>query len=80
MSDSDSDNANFFSIREDLVELPLIQQASTASIDLDGLLNPPLQLHEDLAKGCGGKLWPAGIVLSKYMLRKQKDSLGSKTM
>ncbi|KAI5809576.1 putative methyltransferase-domain-containing protein [Peziza echinospora] len=35
----------------------------------DGLLSPPLRLHEDLARGCGGQIWPAGNTLAKYVLR-----------
>jgi hypothetical protein len=79
MSDSEAETYGFFNISEDLVELPVMQQAGTLSIDFDGLLDPPLQLHEDLAKGCGGRLWPAGVVLSKYMLQ-HRDYLRSKTM
>jgi hypothetical protein len=73
-------NEEFFHISEDLVELPVIQHAGIISIDFDGLLSRPLQLHEDLAKGCGGRLWPAGMVLSRYMLRMHRESLRSKSM
>lgn len=56
-------------IGEDLVQSPEHKAAGTQSIDFDGLLSPPLELHEDLSKGCGGQLWPAGLVVAKYMLR-----------
>ncbi len=48
--------------------------AATTSITFDNLLptNTPLLLHEDLQEGCGGQLWPAGMVLSKYMLTYHK--------
>jgi hypothetical protein len=44
------------------------------------VLSPPLKVHEDLKNGCGGQLWPAGMVLGKYMLRKHKDDIAGKTM
>jgi hypothetical protein len=64
----------------DLVEQPVRKSAGTTSIDFDGLLSPPLRLHEDLANGCGGQLWPAGMVLAKYMMRVQKATLKGKSM
>jgi hypothetical protein len=45
-----------------------------------GLLDPPLLLHEDLKEGCGGQLWPAGMVLSRYMLTHHKTDLAGKAM
>jgi hypothetical protein len=45
-----------------------------------GLLEPPLRLHEDLKEGCGGQLWPAGMVLSRYMLTHHKTDLAGKAM
>ncbi|ETI22385.1 hypothetical protein G647_06459 [Cladophialophora carrionii CBS 160.54] len=46
------------------------KKPSTTAITFDNLLptDKPLLLHEDLQEGCGGQLWPAGMVLSKYML------------
>jgi hypothetical protein len=64
----------------DLVEQRVLKSAGTTSIDFDGLLSPPLKLHEDLTNGCGGQLWPAGMVLAKYMLRVQKHTLKGKSM
>ncbi|OBT61419.1 hypothetical protein VE03_09496 [Pseudogymnoascus sp. 23342-1-I1] len=68
------------SIGVDLTPLPVYKDAKTTSIDFDGLLTAPLQLHEDLKGGCGGQLWPAGMVLSKYMLREHKDDLKDATI
>ena len=50
------------------------------AISFDGLLAPPLLLHEDLKEGCGGQLWPAGVVLSRYMLTHHKTDLAGKAM
>jgi hypothetical protein len=62
-------------IGEDLTPVPAYKSASTNSIDFSGLLEPPLQLHEDLKSGCGGQLWPAGMVLAQQMLRYHRNSL-----
>ncbi|KAI0393285.1 putative methyltransferase-domain-containing protein [Xylariaceae sp. FL0594] len=69
----------------DLTPLPQYKQAGTTEIDFDGLLLPPaaggrgpLKLHEDLANGCGGQLWPAGMTLAKYVLRYRAGDLASK--
>jgi hypothetical protein len=56
-------------ILESLVPSPAHLQPHTTTTTLDGLLRIPLQLKEDLAEGCGGKLWPAGIVLARYIVR-----------
>ncbi|KAG8624360.1 hypothetical protein KVT40_007427 [Elsinoe batatas] len=63
-------------ISEDLVKSPDHKTAGVSTNDFDGLLKTPLLLHEDLKEGCGGQLWPAGMVLSKYLLR-QKNISGS---
>lgn len=62
-------------IGEDLTPLPTYKAASTTSISFSNLLRPPLLLHEDLSNGCGGQLWPAGMVLARHMLRYHKDDL-----
>lgn len=51
-------------------------QACITTTTFDGLLDEPLQLHEDLAKGCGGQIWPAGELLGKYLLRRYKGTDG----
>ncbi|KAK7608163.1 putative methyltransferase-domain-containing protein [Phyllosticta paracitricarpa] len=65
------------SFGEELVSLPEYKAPGTSKLDFDGLLaHRPLELHEDLKGGCGGQLWPAGMVLSRYLLRKYRDSDG----
>ncbi|CZR60371.1 related to putative N2,N2-dimethylguanosine tRNA methyltransferase [Phialocephala subalpina] len=62
-------------IGEDLTPLPQYKAASTTTIDFSNLLETPLKLHEDLTSGCGGQLWPAGMVLGHHMLRYHGESL-----
>lgn len=80
ISDNDEEQGDFLNFSEDLVELPNIKVAGTSEVDFDGLLAKPLKLHEDLKEGCGGQLWPAGMVLAKYVLRRHKESLEGRTM
>lgn len=82
MADSDSDTSDnaAISISEDLVQSPDHKTASTNLVDFDGLLQPPLQLHEDVAQGCGGQLWPAGVRLAKYLLLRKRDELRNCSM
>ncbi|KAH7094828.1 putative methyltransferase-domain-containing protein [Paraphoma chrysanthemicola] len=75
---SDSEENDVFGVSQDLVPPAPIKPAGITEIDFEGLLSPPLKLHEDLKNGCGGQLWPAGMVLSKYMLRKHKSDLVGK--
>ncbi len=77
---SDSEEQDVFSVIKDLVPPAPIKPAGVSEIDFDGLLSTPLKLHEDLKNGCGGQLWPAGMVLSKYMLRKHGDTLADKSI
>jgi len=67
-------------ITEDLVPSRSEQLAETISLDFSELLRPPLTLKQDLTEGCGGKTWPAGMVLSKYLLRCRLEQLKAKTM
>jgi protein N-lysine methyltransferase METTL21A len=79
MSDKSEDGTGFetpFGISEDLVQSPVHKSAGTSEETFDGLLKQALLLHEDLKGGCGGQLWPAGMVLAKYMLRRHVDLLG----
>jgi protein N-lysine methyltransferase METTL21A len=76
----DEEQSVFLNFNEDLVQLPTIKASGTSEIDFDGLLTTPLKLHEDLKEGCGGQLWPAGMVLAKYMLRKHRHSLKDQNM
>ena len=80
MANSDSEEGNAFGIPEEFVESPVHRAAGTSSIDFDGLLEPGLKLHENLANGNGGQAWPAGMVLAKYLLRTKRDDLKHGTM
>jgi hypothetical protein len=65
---------------EDLSPLPEYKTAGDTALDFTGLLSEPLKLHEDLASGCGGQTWPAGMVLAKHMLRYHREILHSARM
>lgn len=86
MSDSETNSPTHseedavFGISEDLIPPAAIKSAGISEVDFDGLLSPPLKLYEDLKNGCGGQLWPAGMVLGKYMLRMKKEDLVGKSM
>lgn len=75
-----SDQDSLFDISESLVPIRELKQPGITSVSFDGLLKDPLLLKEDLKKGCGGQLWPAGILLAKYMLREHRMDLLGKTM
>ena len=83
-TESDSSSTKSFSgiasVAEALVPSQDHKRAAVSSVSLDGLLDPPMLLNEDLKGGCGGQLWPAGRVLAKYMLRYHCDDLAGKTM
>jgi hypothetical protein len=65
---------NGSSFGAELVTPAPILQARITELDFDGLLDAPIKLYEDLAKGCGGQIWPAGELLTKYILRKYKGT------
>ncbi|CAD6505143.1 BgTH12-00638 [Blumeria graminis f. sp. triticale] len=64
-------------IGEELTPLPSYKIASTTTISFDNLLDPPLKLHEDLSAGCGGQLWPAGMVLAKHLLHYHREAMAT---
>lgn len=64
-------------LADDWVAVPDYKQAGTTQVDLDGLLAPPLKLHEDVKNGCGGQLWPAGMVLARHLLRHGQKALSN---
>ncbi|KAL4917047.1 putative methyltransferase-domain-containing protein [Aspergillus aurantiobrunneus] len=66
-------------ISECLVPAREFKQAGQRRVSFGGLLERPLILKEDLKQGCGGQLWPAGMVLAKYMLQ-LRSSLVDKTI
>ncbi|KAL8392663.1 hypothetical protein RB595_002746 [Gaeumannomyces hyphopodioides] len=72
---SESPEFSSLAIDVDLTPLPEYKKAGTTTLDFDGLLSAPLRLHEDLSSGCGGQLWPAGMVLATHMLRYHRDRL-----
>ncbi|KAJ8116282.1 hypothetical protein OPT61_g2259 [Boeremia exigua] len=76
----DEENDIFGAHQLDFVPPAPIKPAGVAEVDFDRVLSPPLKVHEDLKNGCGGQLWPAGMVLGKYMLRKHRDDLAGKTI
>ncbi|KAL4929623.1 putative methyltransferase-domain-containing protein [Aspergillus undulatus] len=77
--DSTDSNDPFY-ISESLVPTREIKQAGQTHVSFNGLLQQPLLLKEDLKEGCGGQLWPAGMVLAKYMLRQHRCDLVDKTI
>ena len=74
-SPEENENDFFSSFGEDFVKSPEHIPASIKSVDFGGLLEPPLLLHEDLAAGCGGMLWPAGMRMAKYLLKMKKEEI-----
>lgn len=72
--------ADDFALSEDLVQSPTHKAASTKDLDFNGLLQPGLQLHEDLSEGNGGQAWPAGMILARYLLKKKRDELREASM
>lgn len=73
VSRSPSPERDLFGLTTELVPERENKRPATSPLDFDGLLSSPLLLHEDLQDGCGGQLWPAGMLLSKYMLTHHKD-------
>ncbi|KAF1810249.1 hypothetical protein P152DRAFT_484052 [Eremomyces bilateralis CBS 781.70] len=57
-----------FGFSEDLVPIRDNKAPGISKVDFDGRLEAPLQLYEDLSGGCGGQMWPAGMVLAEYIL------------
>jgi protein N-lysine methyltransferase METTL21A len=75
-----SSQDDVFAIDETFVPPQAQKLAGTTQSSFGGLVDPPLLLYEDLKDGCGGQLWPAGMVLSKYMLTHHKTDLAGKAM
>ncbi|KAJ9607925.1 Protein-lysine N-methyltransferase efm6 [Cladophialophora chaetospira] len=74
-SRSPSPENDVFTISTTLIPERDNKKPTTTTITFDDLLaaDRPLLLHEDLQEGCGGQLWPAGMVLSKYILQYHGD-------
>lgn len=79
-SPTSSDSDASFRVNESLAPLRSNKTAVTTSVNFDGLLKEPLLLKEDLKGGCGGQLWPAGMLLAEYLLRRHPVDLADKTM
>ena len=79
-AEASSEAEDLFSVPEDLVPLRNDELQPTISLDLNGLLHRPLLLKQDLKEGCGGKTWPAGMVLAECLLRCKLDTLKNKKM
>jgi hypothetical protein len=75
-----SSQNDVFAIDDTFVPPQAQKLADTTQSSFGGLVDPPLLLYEDLKDGCGGQLWPAGMVLSKYMLTHHKTDLAGKAM
>lgn len=69
-----------FDVSQSLVPPRNVKSVSVSVVDFDGLLTEPLRLKEDLKNGCGGQLWPAGMVLAKYTLRRHQTDFAHKSM
>lgn len=69
----------FLSISEDLIPSTVEKSSQQVILSFDGLLTPPLILQTNETE-CGGKLWPAGMVLAEYILRNKKDEIEGKKM
>lgn len=83
LSSSPASSSNLdapLNVSESLVPVRNHKAAQVISVSFDGLLKNPLLLKEDLKEGCGGQLWPAGMVLAKYLLRQHCSDLSGKTM
>lgn len=78
--DSGDEGLDVTTFGRQLIQQATLKPAGVTTVDFDGLLDPPLQLYEDLKDGCGGQLWPAGMVLAKYMLRMHQETIKGKTM
>ncbi|TGZ85006.1 hypothetical protein EX30DRAFT_337435 [Ascodesmis nigricans] len=63
----------------DFVPPAPILEPHVTTTTFSGLLASPLKIYEDLAKGCGGQIWPAGELLSKYLLRRYGRESKSET-
>ena len=69
---STEEEFSFFDlVSEDLLPSRPTENLGESFLTFDGLLPAPgLKVTEEGgAAGCGGKLWPAGELLSRYMIR-----------
>lgn len=79
---SSEEEFSFFDlVSEDLLPSRPTENLGESFLTFDGLLPAPgLKVNEDGgAAGCGGKLWPAGELLSRYMIRTNDEYNGKFT-
>ena len=76
---AEAEELALLSISEDLVPSTVVTPSQEVIIAFDGLLNPPLVLQTNETE-CGGKLWPAGMVLAEYLLRNKMAEIQGKKM
>ncbi|KAJ5381015.1 uncharacterized protein N7496_003443 [Penicillium cataractarum] len=69
-----------FNVSDSLAPPRDIKTAGTTTTNFDGLLQEPLLLKEDLKNGCGGQLWPAGMVLATYLLSQHSKDMSGKSV
>ena len=79
MMSAQAEELALLSISEDLVPSTVVVPSQEVIIVFDGLLNPPLVLQTNETE-CGGKLWPAGMVLAEYLLRNKMVEIQGKKM
>jgi hypothetical protein len=71
MSDTESGHDILEALSAGYMPIPEQTNLGTSVLTFDGLLECGLKVHEDGGEaGCGGKLWPAGELLSRYLIRK----------
>lgn len=70
---------NLLAISEDLAPSSALPSSRIITLSFSGLLSPPLQIQTNVSQ-CGGQLWPAGMVLSEYLIRHHLDDLRGKKM
>ena len=75
----DSSYDGGLSVSEELVPSAPQRTSEVVTLDFGGLLNPPLRLQTNETQ-CGGQLWPGGMVLAEYLLKKTIDDLAGKMM
>lgn len=79
MTSDPAEDLSILSISEELVPSTVERPSQEVVLTFEGLLNPPLVLQTN-EKECGGKLWPAGMVLAEYLLRNKMDEIENKKM
>lgn len=79
MISDQAEELSLLSISEDLVRSTVETPSQEVYLAFDGLLSPPLVLQTNETE-CGGKLWPAGMLLAEYLLRNKMDDTEGKKM